>query len=396
MRQPLPYFLLFLLLSPPVYAMTTTDCFDCHSDESLVKTVGGSELSLHIDEEVYTSSIHGNLDCTDCHSELADVEEEHEEELENTTCSDCHADVEEQWLKSVHAPGNAMVDYDLPGCPDCHGKHDILSGDDVRSRIFKLNIPATCGECHASKEITSRHPNLGSEVNSEYEEGIHGIVLFKSGMIFSAVCNDCHGSHSIFSASDERSSANRSRINDTCSSCHAGIVNVYINSIHGKHFAAGSEEAPTCASCHGTHRIDRAMDKGFLITVTERCSGCHKEKSDTFKNTYHGQVTGMGYSEAAQCPDCHGAHGILPKEDPASMINPNNLQATCGACHPGANSNFIKYLPHADYHDKENYPGLYYVYLAMVILLAGVFILFGIHTALWLIRAQIEERKKRG
>jgi len=395
MRRLLLFSLLLLLLSSPAYAMTTSDCFDCHSDEDLVKTVGGSDLSLYVDEEVFTSSIHGDLDCTDCHSDVADVEDEHAEELEEVACSDCHDDAADDLLQSAHAAGNSRVAQDLPGCSQCHGKHDILPGDNVRSRIFELNIPATCGECHASEEITSRHPNLSSEVSSEYEKGMHGIVLFKSGMIFSAVCNDCHGSHNILSAADERSPVHRTRINDTCSSCHAGIVDVYLASIHGKNFAGGSEEAPTCVSCHGTHRIDRAMDKEFLITVTERCSECHEEKSDTFKNTYHGQVTGLGYSEAAQCPDCHGAHEILPSEDPASMINPDNLQATCGACHPGANSNFVKYLPHADYHDKENYPGLYYLYLSMVLLLAGVFIFFGIHTALWLIRAQIEVRSER-
>lgn len=395
MGRMLLFSLLVMLLSIPAYAMTTSDCFDCHSDEDLVKESDGSGLSVYVDEEVFTSSIHGDLDCTDCHSDVADVEDEHDEELADVECSDCHDEPVDDLAESSHAAENSRVAEDLPGCSDCHGKHDILPGDNVRSRIYELNVPATCCECHSSVEKTSRHLNLSPEVCTEYEDGMHGIVLFKSGMIFSAVCNDCHGSHKIFSAADARSTVHRARINDTCSTCHAGIVDVYLKSIHGQYFSGGSEEAPTCVSCHGTHRIDRAMDKEFLITVTERCSGCHKEKSDTFKNTYHGQVTGMGYSEAAQCPDCHGAHGILPEEDPSSMVNQENLQATCGACHPGANANFIKYLPHADYHDRENYPGLYYVYFAMVFLLAGVFIFFGIHTALWLIRAQIEVRSER-
>jgi hypothetical protein len=53
------------------------------------------------------------------------------------------------------------------------------------------------------------------------------------------------------------------------------------------------------------------------------------------------------------------------------------------------------YMPHADYHDASRYPYLYYLYLAMVILLSGVFTFFGIHTLLWFLRAQKEEKGKR-
>lgn len=378
----------------PALALTTSECLDCHSDESLTREAGGRELSLYIDEGVFSASIHWDLDCTDCHSQLEDAEDEHDGEVEPVDCGSCHGEVVEEFAMSNHSPGNTRAPSDLPTCSSCHGKHNIMPGDNVRSMTYELNIPETCCTCHEQPEITGRHPVLSSEVCTEYKEGMHGIVLFKSGMIFSAVCNDCHGSHNIYSADDVRSATNRSRINSTCSSCHAGILDVYRSSIHGSQFEEGREDAPTCTSCHGTHRIDRAMDNDFLLTVTKRCSSCHEKEADTFKNTYHGQVTGMGYSKAAQCPDCHGAHNILPRDNVSSMVHPDNLEKTCGTCHPGANANFVKYLPHADYHDRENYPGLYYVYLAMVALLSGVFIFFGIHTAMWLVRAHIEERKK--
>ncbi len=383
-----------LLLYAPAQALTTSDCFDCHSDDTLTKEVDGEELSLFIDEDVFSRSIHGDLDCTDCHVQLEDAEDEHDEEVEAVDCGRCHDDMVAKFRVSDHSPGNARTRTDLPVCSSCHGKHDILPTSNVQSRAYELNLPATCCTCHDSPEILERHPALRSDVCSDFEEGMHGIVLFRSGMIFSAVCNDCHGSHNIYSADDERAMTHRNRINTTCSSCHAGIVNVYNSSVHGSAFTEGSQEAPTCISCHGAHKVDRAMDKDFMLTVTRRCSGCHEKESDTFKNTYHGQVTGMGYSKAAQCPDCHGAHNILPRDDNESMVHPGNLVKTCGVCHPGANANFVKYLPHADYHDKENYPGLYYLYLAMVLLLSGVFIFFGIHTALWLVRGHIEERKK--
>jgi hypothetical protein len=149
------------------------------------------------------------------------------------------------------------------------------------------------------------------------------------------------------------------------------VVDRYRESIHGEIFADSPEDAPVCTSCHSAHNTERALDDEFLITVVERCSSCHAEMGDTFSKNYHGQVTGLGYTNAAQCADCHGAHGILSISDPASMVHPDNLVATCGKCHPGANANFVQYMPHADYHDSERYPELYFVYLAMVILLTG-------------------------
>jgi len=395
MRQILFIPLIFLLIASPATALTTSDCFDCHSDEDLTKTGAGVEVSLFIDETVFNQSIHGDMDCTDCHEDLMDAEDEHDEVLEPVQCGNCHDDFMEAMEQGVHSPEVARVKTDLPTCAHCHGKHDILPADNVRSSIYDLKVPSTCCQCHASEDFTSRHPGIEPDICSEYEAGMHGIVLIKSGVVFSAVCNDCHGSHDILPARNPSSRVSHTNINNTCGSCHAGIVETYNSSIHGKLLKEGAEEAPTCPSCHGNHRVDRAMDDKFLVSVTDRCSGCHPDEADTFRDTYHGQVTGMGYAQAAQCPNCHGAHDILPNEDPLSKIHPSNLVETCRACHSGAGVNFTMYMPHADYHDAQRFPYLYYLYLSMVILLSGVFTFFGIHTLLWFLRAQKEEKSKR-
>jgi len=44
--------------------------------------------------------------------------------------------------------------------------------------------------------------------------------------------------------------------------------------------------------------------------------------------------------KAANCASCHGNHDVRPASDPASTINPKNLEKTCGACHPGAGKGF--------------------------------------------------------
>ena len=361
---------IFLLVAAsPTLALTTSDCFDCHSDDTLSKTVRGQEVSLFVDEDVYGNSVHGDMDCTDCHDDLADVEDEHEEKLERVQCANCHDDVAEDMESGGH-PAE---------CTDCHGKHDILPREDSRSTAYDLNVPATCCACHSENDS----PNACDQ----WEEGMHGTVLIKSGVIHSAVCNDCHGSHDIRGKDDKASMAARGNINATCGNCHKGVVETYHSSVHGVGFDKGQEDVPVCTSCHTAHRTERAMDEAFLLTVVERCSGCHVDMGYTFRKNYHGQVTGLGSTKVAQCPDCHGAHDILSRENPASMVNPDNLVATCSKCHPGANANFTLYMPHADYHDAERYPLLYYIYLVMVFLLFSVFFFFGVHTLLWFIRS---------
>jgi hypothetical protein len=369
--------LLFVAASP-AFALTTTECFDCHSDDTLTKTVRGQEVSLFVDEELYGSSVHGDMDCTDCHEDLADVEDEHEEELELVQCANCHDDAAEE-VESGDHPAD---------CTDCHGKHDILPREDSRSTAYDLKVPETCCACHSE--------NDSPDSCGQWEEGAHGKVLIRDGVIQAAVCNDCHGSHSISGRDNPGSMVARGNINTTCGTCHEDILDTFRSSVHGTLGESGADGTPVCTSCHSPHMTEVASGEEFHLTVVERCSSCHEEMGYTFTRNYHGQLTWLGSTKVAQCPDCHGAHGILSGADPGSMVHPDNLVSTCGACHPGINRNFTLYMPHADFHDAEHYPLLYFLYLAMVFLLFSVFFFFGIHTLLWFIRSFKEHLGRSG
>jgi hypothetical protein len=157
----------------------------------------------------------------------------------------------------------------------------------------------------------------------------------------------------------------------------------------------GSAEAPTCADCHSAHSIRRTDTPSFQLGIVQECGTCHNDKIQTYRDTFHGQVTALGFERVAKCADCHGAHDILPKTSPASMIAPANLVQTCSKCHEGANANFVKYDPHADKHHRDRNPALYYSAKAMTILLVSVFAFFGIHTGLWFMRSVRERRGQR-
>ncbi|MDL1893347.1 hypothetical protein FBQ87_10730 [Sphingobacteriales bacterium CHB3] len=49
-----------------------------------------------------------------------------------------------------------------------------------------------------------------------------------------------------------------------------------------------------------------------------------------------------GLTVTATCTNCHTAHSVLPKNDPASSVNPRNVPATCGRCHHGIEDQFEK------------------------------------------------------
>jgi hypothetical protein len=73
-------------------------------------------------------------------------------------------------------------------------------------------------------------------------------------------------------------------------------------------------------------------------------------------------------------------------------VHAANLVRTCSQCHEGANENFVGYNPHANKHDRERSPGLYYAARFMDALLLFVFAFFGVHTALWFSRGRAGAR----
>jgi nitrate/TMAO reductase-like tetraheme cytochrome c subunit len=132
------------------------------------------------------------------------------------------------------------------------------------------------------------------------------------------------------------------------------------------------------------------------MKTTATCGGCHTAQFTTYRDTFHAQVSALGYIETARCWDCHAYHDVLPASDPKSTIAAANLPATCGKCHAGANAGFVKYDPHADSHDKVKYPLLHYAAIFMNLLLSGVLGFFALHTIAWFVRSRFGRREVGG
>ncbi|HET8577836.1 MAG TPA: hypothetical protein VFO18_12095, partial [Methylomirabilota bacterium] len=312
------------------------------------------------------------------------------------TCAACHARQVQVYRGSVHGRSRQRGDSEAATCQSCHGAaHTVLAKSDPRSSTYHLNLPRTCAQCHADPELAKRHNIPIANVYQLYMDSIHGRAVSRSGLLVAANCSDCHGTHEIQPHTEATSRVFPANVPKTCGACHAGVLAAYAQSVHGRAAAKGVSTAPVCTDCHTAHQIRRVEGAPWQLDVIRECGSCHAESLRTYRDTFHGKVTALGFTRVAKCADCHGAHTILPASDPASAVSTAKLVATCRQCHPGATARFAEFHPHADPESKERFPKLYYSYLFMTALLIGTFGLFGLHTLLWLPRSLVERLRRR-
>lgn len=367
------------------------DCLACHGDSSSVRADG---RPVAVAPDAFAGSVHGamGLTCVTCHTDLATLTEyPHPEKLKPAECSTCHEEPVAKFLTSAHAAARAGGNARSATCADCHGMHDIKASSDPASRTNHFNVAATCGACHGPSGTKSGAP----AVLSHFQDSIHGQALTRTGLVVAPNCASCHGAHDIVAKGDAASRVHRNNIVDTCTKCHSGIRPAYEGGVHAQAVASGNAKAPVCADCHTAHDIGSVATDQWQLGIIRECGTCHEQSLRTYRDTFHGKVTELGFTRVAKCADCHGAHGILPASNPMSMVSPERRLTTCQQCHPTANANFAKYDPHADPHDEKRNPGLHYATFFMKALLGGVFAFFGIHTLLWFPRS-LQARRERG
>ncbi len=288
-------------------------------------------------------------------------------------------------------------------CLVCHGEADAKRADGrtiaVDAKHFEASIhgPLGCVDCHAEAAKELPHPDklakvaCGSchdDVAGKYHDSMHAWAKEKAGLVGAPACADCHGTHDITPHTVKTSRVYRDRIPETCGSCHAGIREKYEAGVHAAALKKGAANAPVCIDCHTTHAITRTDTDAYRLSVTGECGTCHAKVVDSFRRTFHGKVTELGFTRVAACADCHGAHDILPKANPASMVSKAHLVETCGKCHTGANERFVQYDPHPDPSVYSRSAVLWWANRFYWLLIPGCFGFFGLHSALWYWRSK--------
>ncbi len=358
-------------------------CQDCHGSHEVVRVK---------DARSPVAPLRVPFLCGKCHQEGATVQRQRTIHQDN---------ILENFSESIHGEGLLKKGLIVaPNCASCHTAHSILKHTDPASSIARANIAKTCTQCHAEIEAVHRKVIKGELWEKESHRlpacvdchQPHKVrkVFYDQGMA-DKDCMRCHSDATMKATADGRSlavrpddlshsrhakvscsqchsgvSLSRVRACETivqkvdCASCHAEVGQVYQGSTHGQLTAKKDANGPTCKECHGTHTILGKTDKNsatFPTNVPRLCASCHREgekAAKRYKGTQHDIIEhytesthgkGLmksGLTVTATCTNCHTAHGVLPKKDPASSVNPKNIAGTCGRCHYGIEEKYEK------------------------------------------------------
>ncbi|MFO7635555.1 MAG: cytochrome c3 family protein [Caldilinea sp.] len=191
-------------------------CQDCHLDV-YERNADGVHAQHIVDGQLQAAT------CSDCHGNHAIQDPNSPREHVSQICANCHADINEQYVMSVHGAALLGEDNpDVPVCTDCHGVHDIT---DPTTAAFRLSSPNMCGECHADVDLMNKY-NISTDIFDTYVADFHGttVTLFEHQSpdeeTNKAVCYDCHGVHNILPATDENSQIIKANLLVTCQQCH--------------------------------------------------------------------------------------------------------------------------------------------------------------------------------
>ncbi len=293
----------------PAYAADKENCLMCHKYRFLGRIdEQGKKRNYNVDENIYGSTVHRNVPCRDCHTNIKNLP--HEPVTEEVSCANqCH--IKPPFAKENFSHKKIITEYNK----SVHGLHE----DDTEA--LKAAKPY-CKYCHLNPVFTSVS-----------EERIAGSSLQR--------CLNCHEEKGVTQAYKHithrlraKTSRSRQEIVELCSkNCHEDVdlmksfnvsseslesVETYNRSIHGKAVALGSQETADCVSCHATSRI----------------------------------------------------HDIYKKDEPISTVHKDNIKTTCEQCHRDVNDKFVKIDVHSGItHDEK--PFLHFLEVSLGFVLYG-------------------------
>lgn len=271
-------------------------CSKCHSDIDYMKKY---DSKIHTDQFAkLKGSVHGKLavngkgmmlQCITCHNAhgIKKVDDPKSPVYPTNvpqTCNQCHGNASfmqsynpaiavdqlTKYRTSVHGVLNSKGNIKVAECASCHGSHDIFPANDVRSKVYKLNIPNTCSHCHSDKNYMKAF-DIPTDQFSKYQSSVHGKAVFEKQDLSAPVCNDCHGNHGATPPGIES-------ISKVCGSCHALNAELFSTSPHKKAF--DEKKYPECETCHGNHEILIAKDQLLGVDKGAICLKCHSENEN--------------------------------------------------------------------------------------------------------------------
>ena len=248
-----------------------------------------SELQVEFRQSVHAKE---GITCVSCHGgnpAATDEEQGHAGDFRPIPsraqipafCAECHADQQQMkpygiatdqyalYMTSEHGRQLAQGDTSVAVCSDCHGTHLVLAPQDYNSPTNRLNIPATCGHCHANTALMARY-SLPADVVDNYESSTHAEAMRQRGNLMAPDCTSCHGSHGA-------APPGVGSVDKVCGQCHLRTREFFRLSLHHDLRRAASDV--DCGDCHDNHRI--LVPDAQLWTAA--CIPCHDASSSEAK-----------------------------------------------------------------------------------------------------------------
>lgn len=324
-----------------VYSLDDDNCLLCHKYRTLSRIDESGKTRIYfINNELFHSSVHGRIKCTECHSGITKIP--HEENTKVNCLNECHINepteekrfshknVADVILNSVHSKtynylNNKESDF-FPSCTDCHNNplfKPIQIFKQVTDEGQSPKALARCNLCHKSAQF----------IKYFYNHVSHRLHSSKDSKDIIRMCERCHQKVDLLEKHKLKNA-----------------IATYKDTFHGKAIEFGFNGVPDCIDCH----------------VKENES----------------------------------AHSIKSHRDPMSAVSQVNRAKTCAqkVCHPDASKSIGEVRMHVVL-NKDLYPHEYYTALGFTALTLGAYFPLVIMLILELIREifpnlSIRRRKK--
>ncbi|NOY89127.1 MAG: hypothetical protein GXO93_07040 [FCB group bacterium] len=282
-------FLGFFAAFQTTYA-ATSNCLTCHREFE-----DKSGPSYKITQDIHFQK---GLGCVDCHGGDATLDDMDAVRAQKNWrgvpnhlqvpefCARCHSNAKymhnhnpmlptdqlEKYKTSVH--GKRLFrkkDMKVANCISCHTVHEINNAKAPHSSTYPLNVPFTCGKCHANAKYMKGY-NIPTDQLEDFKQSVHGQALLVKKDLGAPACNSCHGNHGAAPPGVQSLAA-------VCGNCHAIEADLFDNSPHKVAFE--ENDYPMCETCHSNHKIVKPNDSFVGDKKPALCVECHSYDDGT-------------------------------------------------------------------------------------------------------------------
>lgn len=352
---------LFLWPRGGLRALEKDECFECHGSEEILQmseeerlelviptpkkeVVRKGKIVLFVDPDRFSSSVHGELECVDCHTEIEEIP--HPQRMGVVDCGLCHEEVVEQYQGSKHAKVSERL------CYECHNPHYALPFKQM-SLDQRIGV---CTQCH--KDV--KHDWLPQqEYHFKYLEcNVCHSPRAKKAIVFSITAEDEEGKRRPFGYEELKSFAteHKGQVEKAIDFNNDGVVQVYeINRFLSQlkegglrpslreqvlviepyhNYTDEVEHVKDCTMCHTSEApfyahvmLKVPTAEGWVSLPIERTILAKIPPIPT-KDYYYSTVHGKN---GVECIDCHADLRVLRTEEGFQVKEVG--EPVCEKCH---------------------------------------------------------------